>query len=237
LKKQKQTSPADMLKSIFTRPVLTWFFGNCMANLSFYIILSLASYYFIYVANSKAMMGTFFGMNNALVFVGALTAPWIAKFFKWDGRKVYIYGLCMTCICALLTFLFGKTAVMFAVLLALCSVGFGSCMSVDIAVIGNIAQCLSIEKKKDVSTFIFSLSFIPANLATIFQGLILGFGLHIIGFDPAMQAASDAFVNGLRVIMSLFPAIATAIGIVCMWLYPYSEKRMIEITASESKAV
>ena len=71
---------------------------------------------------------------------------------------------------------------------------------------------------------IFSLS---PKVGGIFQGLILGVGLSLIGFNA--ENITDQAIAGLPVLFALLPAILLAIVIVAMLLYPLTDKKIAEM--------
>jgi Na+/melibiose symporter-like transporter len=77
----------------------------------------------------------------------------------------------------------------------------------------------------------------PGKIGTAISGLVLGLGLAAIGFDPNVEV-TEGVVMGLRIIMSLLPAIIMALGIIAFYFFPLTDDKMFEIheQAEEIKA-
>ncbi|MDR1605290.1 MAG: MFS transporter [Gracilibacteraceae bacterium] len=222
----------DMLRYIFTRPLLTLVGAGALIRVATYLVSGLAAYYYSYVAGSMEMLAVYLTLTNSLVFVGAFIGPFIKDGFKLGGKWTYVVGLALYSVCSLLTYVFGASPLMFTILLSLCSVGFGMCMSLEIGLFGHCAQWTVATKKKDVTAFLFSLTAMPAKIGTTLAGLILGLGLMAIGFDAQASETANSVVDGLRTLMALLPAGAAALGIVSMVFFPLTDSRMEEIQAA-----
>jgi Na+/melibiose symporter-like transporter len=77
----------------------------------------------------------------------------------------------------------------------------------------------------------------PGKIGTAISGLVLGLGLAAIGFDPK-AGVTEGIVMGLRIIMSLLPAVIMALGIIAFYFFPLTDTKMFEIhqQAEEIKA-
>lgn len=232
---EQKTSLWDMIKNFFTKPMMLLIAGASCLRLGQYTVMGLAAYYFAYVAGDKGMLATYLTFSTLFTFGGTFIAPFINKYL--GSKKTYILGLAVFGISLLLSYFFGISPLGFALLLSVAQIGMGICMAVEMAIYGNVVEYTTVAKGKDVSAFLFSLSSMPAKLGTTISGLVLGLGLAAIGFDPNV-AVNDGVVLGLRIIMSLLPAIIMALGIVAFYFFPLTDSKMFEIhlQAEEIKA-
>lgn len=228
----QKTSLGDMIKNFFTKPMMLLIAGASCLRLGQYTVMGLAAYYFAYVAGDKGMLATYLTFSTLFTFAGSFISPFINKFL--GSKKTYIVGLAVYGIALLLSFFFGKSPLGFALLLSLAQVGMGICMAVEMAIYGNVVEYTTVARKKDVSAFLFSLSSMPGKISTAISGLVLGLGLAAIGFDPNAEV-TEGVVMGLRLIMSLLPAIIMALGIMAFYFFPLTDEKMFEIHKEAEK--
>ncbi len=231
----QKTSLWDMIKNFFTKPMMLLIAAASCLRLGQYTVMGLAAYYFAYVAGDKGMLATYLTFSTLFTFGGSFISPFINKFL--GSKKTYIVGLAVFGIALLLSFFFGKSPLGFALLLSAAQVGMGICMAVEMAIYGNVVEFTTVAKGKDVSAFLFSLSSMPGKIGTAISGLVLGLGLAAIGFDPK-AGVTEGIVMGLRIIMSLLPAVIMALGIIAFYFFPLTDNKMFEIhqQAEEIKA-
>ena len=232
---EQKTSLWDMIKNFFTQPMMLLIAGASCLRLGQYTVMGLAAYYFAYVAGDKGMLATYLTFSTLFTFGGTFIAPFINKYL--GSKKTYIVGLAVFGLSLLLSYFFGISPLGFALLLSVAQIGMGICMAVEMAIYGNVVEYTTVAKGKDVSAFLFSLSSMPGKIGTAISGLVLGLGLAAIGFDPNVEV-TEGVVMGLRIIMSLLPAIIMALGIIAFYFFPLTDDKMFEIheQAEEIKA-
>ena len=75
----------------------------------------------------------------------------------------------------------------------------------------------------------FGLNGFIIRLAFAFQGAMLGGMLALTGYNPALMAQPSNVALGLRILITLVPMAAMAVGVFAAWKYPLHGRRLIDV--------
>ena len=84
--------------------------------------------------------------------------------------------------------------------------------------------------KRRATGLIFSASSMSQKFGWTLGGALAGWLLGYYGYK-ANVVQDETALNGLRMMLSFFPAIGTLLGVGCMMIYPLNEKLMLKISA------
>lgn len=224
--KEKQVSTKDMVKALFTRPMITIELALVFQDLGGMLASMSLVYYFTHVANNLGMMGVFETGDGLLAYAAAILAIPFVKLMKGDARKGFFVTFAGCAIGLFIAFFFGKSSVWAATIGLLIQSFFYSMSSACyMPMYMNDVEYVTIVQGKDTTSFLMSCICLSGKLASTFAGIIIAQVLAKTGFDAANVTAEAS--NGIMTMFALLPAIFFALGGICMYLQPY--KKMMEV--------
>lgn len=202
---------------------------------------SSTAYYVRYFAGDQTL--SFLGLEMALDYtrftsilvsagsvatlVGALTTGFFTKFIS--KKNIYSWFLMISALCSLAFFVLRpEDVVMMLVLNALVSFFFGSVSVTQWAIYTDTADYGEWKFGRRATALIMAASLFLLKLGLTIGGAFVGWVLDAYDFVPNAVQSADTMV-GIRLLMSVFPAIFGLIGGFLMLFYPLSDKKMEEI--------
>ncbi|MGI5965342.1 MFS transporter [Anaerotruncus sp. AF02-27] len=216
----------EMIRSIISYPMLMFLIAGILKIATYFSVTSLSVYYYTYVIGDKALLTVYLSASTALMIGGAFLTPFVSK-LAGGARNAYIIGGIIYGGSMLISFATQGNALLFTILLAVGYVGYSFMHSAEAAVYSNLVDYTLIKTGKDLKGFLMTIFSLSPKVGGIFQGLILGVGLSLIGFNA--ENITDQAIAGLPVLFALLPAILLAIVIVAMLLYPLTDKKIAEM--------
>ena len=238
---------ADLLRN---GPWLTMFVLTLVLFITLSMRGSVVPYYFNYYADKASLARLLggFGANvsdeaavvsfafSAFNVLGTL-ATIIAIFFskslatKFGKRNVFIAGLGGTIIFTALFALLPPTAVaaMF-VSEILRQFAYGFTIPLLWAMMADVADYSEWKTGRRATAIVFSAIVFALKAGLGFGGAITGFVLSLYGYVPNVAQSSGA-LEGIRLTMSVFPAITFAICAACLFFYVIDKKTEIAMTS------
>lgn len=220
-------SVKDMLTAIFTNKWLLLFFvvEVCILTARF-MILSLAVYYFKYVAQNMLLVSVFF----TVVSIGGLIGAFIGEIFgkKLPKKRVYVIGLTFELACFVVMWLVARNPYAFIALNGAVALGTGLANSVMYAVYADTADYGEYKTGKSAKGIIMAMSALPIKIAITIVGVIIGFSLAAAGY-VADAAPSAALTNAIINIATLVPGFIAALALVGIFFYGLSEEKVENI--------
>lgn len=221
---KKTISLKDMMAAIFTNKHLLLFFLIEVSILTArFMILSLAVYYFKYVALNMLMVSVFF----TVVSIGGLVGAFVGEIFgkKLPKKTVYIIGLSFELICFVLMWLVARNPYAFIALNGCVALGTGLANSVMYAVYADTADYGEWKTGKSAKGIIMAMSALPIKIAIAIVGVVIGFSLSAVGYvadAPPSEALSGAIIN----ISTMIPGFIAALALIGVLFYGLSEKKV-----------
>lgn len=174
-------------------------------------------YYFRYFVQREDLFSIFNVAGTSATIVGVLfSKPLAVRFGK---RDVFIGALILT---ALFTAVFyvlppGATTLMI-VTEALRQFVYGFSIPLLWAMMGDVADFSEWRTRRRATGIVFSAIVFALKAGLGFGGAIAGFVLAAYGYVPNV-AQSESSLLGIRLMMSLFPAVTFAVCAVCLFFY------------------
>jgi len=209
-----------------------------------YIVMrgSATPYYFRYFVEAQEF--SFLGMSFDMGYAG-LTSSFLAvgttativgavctKLFTKFADKKFVYGGFLISSATLSGFFFfvgpSDIMVMF-VLNALVSFFFGSVSVLQWTIYTDAADYGEWKFHRRATGLIMAASLFALKLGLTLGGAIVGWILAGYGFVEGGVAQSETTLSGIRLLMSLFPAIFGITGGLIMLFYPLKDKMMVTI--------
>jgi Na+/melibiose symporter-like transporter len=211
---------------------------------------SVVPYYFTYYVDKPSLaglLGSFgarpadegglvslgFSAFNVLGTLATILAILFSKALavRFGKRNVFIAGLLGT-ILFTAAFLFlpqGAVALMFASEM-LRQLAYGFTIPLLWAMMADVADFSEWKTGRRATAIVFSAIVFALKAGLGFGGAITGYVLSLYGYVPNVAQAASA-LDGIRLTMSLFPAITFAICAACLLFYSIDKRREIQMTS------
>jgi Na+/melibiose symporter-like transporter len=149
---------------------------------------------------------------------------------RYGKRNVFIGGLsASTVFCALFVFLPPNAITLMFTTEILRQFTYGFTIPLLWAMMADVADFSEWKNKRRATGIIFSAIVFGLKAGLGFGGAITGYMLSLYGYVPNVAQSSDA-LTGIRLTMSIFPAITFGICVVVLFFYRINKKIEIQIT-------
>lgn len=239
----EKTTLKDDLKDLWVnRP---WFIllGAGIASIFFNSIRDgAAMYYFTYyIPKQEAFQMTIFGqtidsissfyfvLGQAANIVGVVLAIPVSR---WLGKKgTFLSAMALATIFSIYFYFIDRnnTTLIF-VLQFLISVCAGITFPLIWSMYADAADYSEWKTKRRATGLVFSASSMSQKFGWTIGGALVGWLLGYYGFQANMEQ-SETTQNGIRMMLSFYPAIGTLMGVGFMMIYPLNEKMMARISS------
>jgi Na+/melibiose symporter-like transporter len=228
-KNSSNVSISEMLQSIISLPMLLYLIAAILKIGTFFSVTSIAAYYYDYVIGSRALLTVFLSGSMLLMFCGAMITPFVARRVG-GARNTFICGGIIYGGAMLISYFAKNSGAAFTIFMCLGYVGYSFMHASEAAVYSTLVDYTQFKTGKDLKGFLMSIFTLSPKVGSVLQGAILGIGLTAIGFvkDDLTKSA----IQGIPVLMSLLPAILMGITVVCMSLFPLTDKKVREMQAA-----
>ena len=239
----EKTTLKDDLKDLWVnRP---WFIllGAGIASIFFNSIRDgAAMYYFTYyIPKQEAFQMTIFGqtidsissfyfvLGQAANIVGVVLAIPVSR---WLGKKgTFLSAMALATIFSIYFYFIDRnnTTLIF-VMQFLISVCAGITFPLIWSMYADAADYSEWKTKRRATGLVFSASSMSQKFGWTIGGALVGWLLGYYGFQANMEQ-SETTQNGIRMMLSFYPAIGTLMGVGFMMIYPLNEKMMARISS------
>ena len=170
---------------------------------------------------------SFIGVGTVATFIGALLTSRINKYFS--KKTIYSRFLIMSAICSLLFyFLAPENIILIYTLNALVSFFFGSVSVTQWAMYTDTADYGEWKFGRRSTALIMAASLFALKMGLTAGGTIVGWVLEGYGFI-ANETQTESTLLGIKMLMSVFPALFGIIGGLLVLFYPITDEKMVEI--------
>jgi GPH family glycoside/pentoside/hexuronide:cation symporter len=224
----KPTSIREMLPAILrNKPLLLLMCAETTRQVPWIVISGLAVYYFRYVARHAELITIFFILINCVSLAGTALGGIIAR--KMDRKNLYLLGLCIQIGALVLARYVATNTTAFLVVISVWSVGFAIGQSLIAAMYFDANDYTEWMYRTKSRGIIMSMAAFPIQ-AALFIGstLVIGLGLSILKYRPN-AVPTPALDTGIINLLTLAPAIITALGVIVMCFYDLDKKKVVQI--------
>lgn len=224
-KEQKKNPVSQMIKVMFSRPILLSLIGVMAKGMCITVVSATAVYFYTYVIGDKSGLAWYMSISTFILLAGGFVCPFIVKKIGLMNTVFVGFGIYGTAL--VVAFLCGANAITATAALCIGMFGQGLYHSVDVGVYANAVDYVRFTTGIDAKGFLYSLYSAIAPLSTAVASLALGFGLDAFGFNP--EAITETAQLGIRVVFFLLPTAFFILGAVAYAFMPAKEKKMEEL--------
>ncbi len=218
------------LVSVFQLIMIVVRNGSIMYYFKYYVKTAEFSFLGKYFSlNFETAASTFMIVGTILSIVAAVYMGAMAK--KYDKRKTYIVLLFMFLIVSLLQFVFKPQDFIwmtFSQILA--SFSLGGLAVLQWSMFPDTADHSEWKTGRRATGLLMAASLFSIKFGLALGGTILGWLLSLYGFQPNVDQTKQTLL-GIRLIISVYPAIFCLITIVIIWFYPLNQPMLDQISA------
>jgi GPH family glycoside/pentoside/hexuronide:cation symporter len=246
-KEQKTNFKVD-IKDLFSNKPWLLIAGATVFQL-IYIVMrssSIAYYFKYYIGNQEwNLFGHVFHMTvndftssflmsgTVATVIGAILTKWFSKIF--DKKITYLSFLILSAIlCALFYFFTPQNITLIYFVNLLVSFFFGPVSVLQWAMYTDAADFSEWKNNRRATGLIMAASLFALKLGLSLGGALVGWVLAFHGY-VANEVQSPESMEGIRMLMSLYPAVFGIIGGLLMFFYPLTNKMMINIEEDLTK--
>ncbi len=184
-------------------------------------------YYFTYFLESKALAGTYLVISTVGALIGAaFTAKLVAR---WGRKAVILGAFAIMCLGSVAMYFVGREgATMVFVLGFLIEAASGPIVTLFFAMLADAADFSEWKSGRRATGLVYSAGTLSFKFGSGIAGGMTGFVLASTGYVANVDQ-SMAALGGIRMLMSLLPALGCAVGIAAFMLYPISDRKLDEI--------
>ena len=240
VKTEKTPLKTDIRDLLSNRP---WWIllGAGVASLVFNSIRDGATvYYFKYFVDETAignitiagipfvLSGLYLAVGQASNIIGVIAAAPIAN--KIGKRKTFMWAMIIATILSIVFYFLNRDQlVLIFALQILISICAGSVFPLLWSMYADCADYSELKTGNRATGLIFSSSSMSQKFGWAIGTALTGWLLAAFGFQAnAVQNAET--IQGIRMFLSLLPAVGTTLSVICIACYPLTEKKMEEVT-------
>lgn len=189
---------------------------------------SVVLYYFKYYVGDEG----FFSMFNVLGTVATIVGIFFSKglSMRFGKRNVFIGGLVGTTIFTALFVFLPPTAIQLMFITEILrQFAYGFTIPLLWAMMADVADFSEWKNNRRATGIVFSAIVFGLKAGLGFGGAITGYMLSLYGYMPNAIQSAEA-LTGIKMTMSIFPAITFGICVVCLFFYKINKKLEIQIT-------
>lgn len=241
IKHEKTSLKTDFRDLVHNKP---WWIllGAGVSSLVFNSIRDGATvYYFKYYVDETAvgnisilglpfvLSGIYLGVGQAANIVGVILAAPVSN--RIGKRNTFISSMALATVLSVIFFWFNKDQLylifVFQILISICA---GSIFPLLWSMYADCADYSELRTGNRATGLIFSSSSMSQKFGWAFGSAITGWMLAQFGFKAnAVQSAET--IQGIKMFLSILPAVGALLSLVFIYFYPLSESKMKTITA------
>ncbi len=186
-------------------------------------------YYFEYHLGNKDLATSFMVVGTVAVLLGVLPTKWLSA--KIGKRKLFIISLIIISISQIGFYFTGPDdIVLIFALQIIFSLASGPTMPLMWAMLADTADYSEWKTHRRATGLIFSATNMSIKSGVALGGAAIMWILAYTGYE-ANQAQTEESIYGIKMLMSIIPAIMAAICIIPLLFYKLDDKKMVEIEA------
>ncbi len=180
-----------------------------------------------YSFSYQSMVSTFFMAGSVVTILGSILSGWFSKIL--DKRNTYAGFLGASGIFAVAFYFLGPNdVVLMFVFQFLVSFALGPVSVLQWALYTDTADYSELKTGRRATGLLMSASLFALKFGVALGASVLAWILAAYGYVPNVQQTAHSLM-GIKMAMSIYPAIPALIGSVIMFFYPLTNAKMIEI--------
>ena len=185
-------------------------------------------YYFKYYVGREDLFSLFNVCGLGATIAGVIGSTALAR--RYGKRDVFIAGLALTVVfTAAFAFLPRDAVAVIFVTEMLRQLAYGFTIPLLWAMMADVADYSEWKNRRRATAIVFSAIVFALKAGLGFGGAIGGWVLSAYGYVPNVEQTERA-LQGIKLTVSVFPAITFAICVACLFFYRIDRKLEIEIT-------
>lgn len=239
--KEKQAPLKEDLRDLLKNKPWWILLGAGIAALVFNSIRDGATiYYFKYFVSEDALgtitifnisfvlSGLYLALGQAANIVGVILAAPVSN--RIGKRYTYMGAMAIATVLSIIFFWFDSTDLVlifvFQVLISICA---GSVFPLLWSMYADCADYSELRTGNRATGLIFSSSSMSQKIGWAIGTALTGWLLSYFGFE-ANKVQSAETISGIKMFLSILPAVGTVLSVVFIYFYPLTEKKLTEIT-------
>jgi GPH family glycoside/pentoside/hexuronide:cation symporter len=226
---QKATVKQHYKDLIKNGPWLSMFILTIILFITLSMRGSVVVYYFKYYVGREDLFSWFNVFGTVSTIIGIFFSKRLAM--RYGKRNVFIGGLSGTVLfTALFVFLLPTAIPLIFATEMLRQFSYGFTIPLLWAMMADVADYSEWKNRRRATGIVFSAIVFALKAGLGFGGAITGYILSLYGYIPnAVQSGTT--LDGIRLTMSIFPAITFGICVVCLFFYSINKQAEVQITS------
>ncbi len=180
-----------------------------------------------YMFSSDNMTSTFLISGTLATILGIVLTGWFSKVF--GKRNCYVGFLAVTGIFTAVFYLFNPINIIPMFIMQLfASFTFGPVSVLQWAMYTDTADYSEWKNRRRATALLMAASLFALKLGVALGGALLAGLLAFHGYNPGVEQTAGGLL-GVKLVMSLYPAIPAIIGAAIMLFYPLTNQMMVDI--------
>jgi Na+/melibiose symporter-like transporter len=169
----------------------------------------------------------FFVAGSLIQIIGIIFSKPLAD--RFGKKSVFIAGMAVTMIATVLVFFIGPGSIgaMFG-LSILWAIGWGPTVPLLWVMIADVADYSEWQTSRRATGFMYAGILFALKAGLSLGGALSAWVLDLYGYVPNVAQTGHALL-GIRLGASVYPALAMALGLVCLIIYPIGKKLNLRI--------
>jgi sugar (glycoside-pentoside-hexuronide) transporter len=185
-------------------------------------------YYFRYYVGDESLFSLFNVLGTCATIIGIFFSKGLAM--KYGKRNLFIGGLAFTVLfTASFAVLSPRATVLIFAMEILRQFAYGFTIPLLWAMMADVADYSEWKNRRRATGIVFSAIVFALKAGLGFGGAITGYVLSLYGYVPN-AAQTPETLDGIRLTMSIYPAVTFGICIVCLFFYGITKEKEIQIT-------
>jgi Na+/melibiose symporter-like transporter len=208
-------------------PLLILICTQMFTSTSFFIITSLAIYYFTYVVGRPAFLSLFILAISIARLTGTVVAPWIG--IRIGKRNSYWGFLALAAAGFVIAAFLDTTPWVFTLIFCVSIMLVSVASAMNTALFADTVVYGEWKTGKNIRAFTMALMNLPIKVGVLIRSAVVTAGLMAIGF-VANATPTSQVTDGIRSIMTLAPAAGYAIAALIFYFgYQTTEAQILQM--------
>ncbi|MCT4685888.1 MFS transporter [Vallitalea sp.] len=198
-------------------------------------LIGASNYFFVDVLGRGDIVMIYTLTGAFAMLISMILMPIAMKFEK---KTIMGAGMIIYALASIIFYFIPNTNISgFVIFNVIRGIGLGFCMIIIWSMIADSVDYATLTTGKQQGGIVFSTSTFMQKAAGGIGGALINFLLAIIGFVPAAEIQTAAASNGVKLLISIIPAVSGLIvAIIIMWKYPLTKEKMNDIQKKLGRA-